>query len=127
LPSHIAGLLRFLSKGYEKANEDLALTYFRKLYPDFTRQSEATGADGYVPGRFVLELKGKTGDWLVGLFQGVAYKRDLDFSTVVVAAKDLLAVWRLSDIPDSIRADILSASGAASSIAQRVARQYADH
>jgi len=96
LPSHVEGLLQFLSTPNEKSNEDLALGYFRRLFPDtFVRQAGATGADGYVPGHFVLELKGRTGDWFAGLCQGIAYKRELDFSTIAVAAKDFLAVWRL--------------------------------
>lgn len=46
-PSHIEGLLKYVSRPEEKANEDLALAYFRKLYPDtFTRQSEAKRSDG---------------------------------------------------------------------------------
>jgi len=117
LPASVNGLLRFLSKPTEKANEDLAIGYFRTLFPEtFIRQSEAKGADGYVPGRFVLELKGKTNDWLAGLCQGIAYKRDLDFSTVIVAAKDFLAIWRLEHIPESMRVEILSSTGAASTI-----------
>jgi hypothetical protein len=68
LPPHIAGMLAYLSRPNEKANEDLALSYFRKTSGDaFTRQKEANKADGYVLGSFVLELKGKTNDWLDGL------------------------------------------------------------
>lgn len=102
LPDHIRGLLQFLSDPEEKANEDLALAYFRKLYPGFTRQSEAMGADGYVPGHFILEIKGKAISWLSGLCQAVAYNRDLDFSLIVVAAKEFLTVWRIADIPAPI-------------------------
>src|SRR5260221_8758650 len=113
LPAHVEGLMRFLSQPHEKSNEDLAVAYFRKLYPDtFVRQAGATGADGYVPGYFVVELKGRTGDWYAGLWQGIAYKRELDFSTVVVAAKDFLSVWRFDDVPDKFRAEGLSAQGA---------------
>jgi hypothetical protein len=83
IPSHVAGLLAYLSRPEEKANEDQALTYFRKLFGDsFTRQQEAKRADGYVPGHFVLELKGDTKDWLSGLFQGLAYRR-----TELISAK----------------------------------------
>ncbi|MFZ0770647.1 MAG: hypothetical protein WAN08_04435, partial [Candidatus Sulfotelmatobacter sp.] len=58
MPEHVAGLLAYLSQPDEKANEDRALTYFRKVYGDaFTRQEEAERADGYVPGSFVLELR----------------------------------------------------------------------
>jgi len=75
LPEYINGLLKYLAKPDEKANEDLALAYFRKLYgDDFHRQHDAHGADGYVAGSFLLELKGKTNDWLSGLFQALAYQ-----------------------------------------------------
>jgi hypothetical protein len=92
-------MLAYLCQPNEKANEDLALAYFRKTFGEvFTRQKEASKSDGYVAGLFVLELKGKTNDWLDGLFQGLAYQnRGLDFAQVVVAAKNFLAVWRVED------------------------------
>jgi hypothetical protein len=126
LPSHVEGLLAFLSNPDEKANEDLALGYFRKIFgADFTRQKDAKRADGYVPGHFVLELKGKTSDWLGGLFQALAYGRDLSFSQIVVAAKNFIAVWRVDELPDDIRDEILLAKGSASSLGNSFARKYA--
>jgi hypothetical protein len=72
VPAHISGLLAYLRQPNEKANEDLALAYFRKIYgPQFTRQTEAKRADGYVAGSLVLEPKGETNKWLSGLFQGL--------------------------------------------------------
>lgn len=125
LPAHVDGLLCFLSRPSEKSNEDLAVQYFRHLYPDsFRRQTDACGADGYVPGSLVLELKTRTADWLAGLCQGVAYNRDLDFSVVVVAAKDFLAVWRVEDLPERMRSAILAADGAASAVGQKFSRLY---
>jgi hypothetical protein len=104
LPSHLNGMLAYLCQPNEKANEDLALAYFRKTFGEvFTRQKEASKSDGYVAGLFVLELKGKTNDWLDGLFQGLAYQnRGLDFAQVVVAAKNFLAVWRVEDKPKEV-------------------------
>lgn len=56
--------------------------YFRKVWGDaFKAESDAANADGYVAGHFVLELKGVENDWLAGLFQGIAYQRELDFLT----------------------------------------------
>lgn len=73
LPSYVEGLISYLSRPEERANKDLAICYFRHLYGDaFTRQEEAGRVDGYLPGSFVLELKGRTNDWLSGLFQGLA-------------------------------------------------------
>ena len=80
-------LIEYLSQSQERANEDKILQYFRDIYKkNFSRQKEAKGADGYVPGHFVLELKGKKADWLSGFFQGLSYKKDLNFSLVVVAS-----------------------------------------
>jgi hypothetical protein len=127
VPAHIEGLLRFLSRPEERANEDLALGYFRHVYGDvFTRQQEAMNADGYVPGSFVLELKGTTTSWLTGLLQGLAYKnKGLDFSQIVVAAKNFLAVWRVADLPEDVRDEVSAAKGAPNRIGSLFAKKYA--
>ncbi|MFP5492027.1 MAG: hypothetical protein ACLGG0_11035 [Bacteriovoracia bacterium] len=124
IPNHIDGLLKYLSQPEEKANEDLIIKYFREVYPEFSRQKEAKRADGYVPGQFVLELKGKQNDWYAGLFQGVAYQRELDFSLVIVAAKHFLAVWKVSDLPASIREEILLSKDAPNEIGKKFATKY---
>jgi len=127
VPAHIEGLLRFLSRPEERANEDLALAYFRHVYGDvFTRQHEAMNADGYVPGSFVLELKGTTTSWLTGLLQGLAYKnKGLDFSQIIVGAKNFLAVWRVADLSEDIRDEVLAAKGAPNRIGSLFAKKYA--
>ncbi len=123
IPAHVEGLLQYLSRPHETANEDRAITYFRTVYGDaFTKDTGRS--DGYVAGLFVLELKGKTNAWLTGLFQGLAYKRELDFSQVIVAAKDFLGVWRVSDLPEDIRHDVLSSTAAASSLGTKFATRY---
>ncbi|HCD9515756.1 TPA: hypothetical protein NGI80_000205 [Legionella pneumophila] len=124
LAPHIEGLLQYLSQPHEKANEDLALSYFRKVFPDFTRQSDASRSDGYVKGHFVLELKGNSKDWYSGLFQGLAYKRELDFSVIVVATKGFLGLWKTNDLPDEIIESCMTASGAASTIGKKIASDY---
>lgn len=126
VPAHIEGLLRYLSRPEERANEDLALAYFRHVYRDvFTRQEEAKKADGYVAGSFVLELKGQSNSWLTGLLQGLAYKnKGLDFSQIIVGAKNFLAVWRVADLPEDIRDEISAAKGAPSRIGSLFAKKY---
>jgi len=128
IKTHVQGLLTYLSNPDERANEDLALLYFRTLFGEaFLRQKDAKKADGYVPGAFVLELKGKTNDWLAGLFQGLAYQNHgLDFAQVVVAAKGFLAVWQVRDIPEEIRSQIAAAAGAPNAIGREFARTYAN-
>jgi hypothetical protein len=126
LPPHISGLLAYVSQPSEKANEDLALAYFRKTFGEaFTRQKEAKQADGYVAGSFVLELKGQSKDWLSGLFQGLAYKNlNLDFAQIVVGAKNFLAVWQVSSIPESIRLEISAERGAPNTLGRKFAQRY---
>lgn len=125
IPDHIDGLIKYIAQTEEKANEDLILKYFRKIYGNkFTRQKEAKNSDGYVSGHFVLELKGISKDWLSGLFQGVAYQRELDFSLVVVAAKHFLAVWKVEDIDELIREEILISKAAPNAIGKIIAKKY---
>lgn len=125
LPDHIDGLIQYLASISEKANEDLILKYFRKTFgSNFTRQEEADRSDGYVPGHFVLELKGQTNDWLSGLFQGIAYKKSLDFGIVIVAAKNFLAVWSLDDLGEDLITEILKEKGAPSAVGKRLGSKY---
>lgn len=125
LPDHINGLIRYLSSPDEKANEDLLLKYFRKTFGDeFTRQEEADRSDGYLPGHFVLELKGKTNDWLSGLFQGMAYRKNLDFGVVIVAAKNFLAIWSIEDLGEDLLSEVMAEKGAPSAIGKRLSQKY---
>jgi len=58
-------------------------------------------------------LKGRSGDWLNGLFQGLAYKnKGLDFSQIVVAANTFLAVWRVDQFDESLREEVAATKGA---------------
>lgn len=120
-------MLAYLSQPAEKANEDLALAYFRKVFGDaFTRQKEAGQADGYVAGSFVLELKGRENAWLSGLFQALSYQnRGLHFSQVVIAAKSFLAIWRVQDIPERLREELATESGAPNLLGRKYAKKYA--
>jgi len=128
LPSHVEGLRSFLLQDSEK-NEDLALTYFRNIFgKDFRRQSDegTCGADGYVPGHFVLELKGSTNDWYSALFQGIAYRnKGLSFSLVVVAANKFIAIWKVEDLPSEILEEISKDKSAPSKIGKKIASKFA--
>ena len=118
-------LIEYISQSQEKANEDKILQYFRSLYPNFTRQEDAKRADGYVPGHFVLELKGKKSDWLSGFFQGLSYKKNLDFSLVVVASEGFLAIWDIKKI-DWIIPEVLelSESKAPNIVGKELSKKY---
>lgn len=118
------GLHSYLVDGHEKANEDLVLSYFRKKFPDFTRQQDAQKADGYVPGHFVIEIKGDPKDWLSGFFQGFAYGRTLNFSCIIVISKGVLGLWNKDDFMDLYWDDILKSSMNASALGKELAQKY---
>jgi hypothetical protein len=126
LGGHIGDLLRYLQQRNERANEDLALRYFRHVFGDeFRRQSEAGGSDGYLPGRFVLELKGQASDWLAGLLQALLYEREgLTFRQVVVGAKEFLAVWQTDAIPSDIKSALADSNGPPNKVGRDLAALY---
>jgi len=118
-------LIDFVSTPAERANEDLALSYFRSYFKNkFTRQQDAANSDGYVPGNLVLELKGKTNDWLPGFFQGLAYGRELDYVKVVVIAQDFLGLWYLSEIDQKLVDEAQTEKGAPNAVGKRLASRY---
>lgn len=119
------GIKAYLSQERER-NEDLVLMYFRHLYPEsFERQSDAAMADGYVPGHFVLEIKGIRNDWMSGLFQGLSYeKKGLSFNLVVVVAEGFLGVWDKKDIPKDVKSFIDESKGAPSAIGKKAAQLF---
>ena len=124
MPKPLGDLAQFLSAPAEKANEDLIIGFFRDIFGNkFTRQKEAAKSDGYVAGNLVLELKSNSEDWLAGLCQGIAYSKELDFSKVVVAAHEFLAIWFISDIPQEITDEIVNASGAPNTIGKQMAKK----
>jgi hypothetical protein len=86
----------------EDAKRKLVYPLFVKLFGDkFKTESDAQGADGYVEGKLVLELKTKSFDWLAGFYQALHYaKKGLSFPTVVVISEKFLAVWKLKNIPE---------------------------
>lgn len=119
-------LRQFLLQPSER-NEDQALSYFRQLYPDtFRRQSDAKGADGYVPGHFVLEVKGDTDDWHSALWQALCYaSKGLSFTLVVVACKHFLAIWRVEDLPaDAVEEAMENTREAPNKAGKRLAQRY---
>lgn len=127
IPAHVQGLLAYLSHPEERANEDLALNYFRVVFGDgFTRQHDAKRSDGYVPGHFVLELKGATKNWFSGFFQALAYRNlELDFGQVVVAAKNFLAVWRVDQLPTYVLESVRNCKGAPHTAGRLLGVRYA--
>lgn len=125
IPGHIHGFLNYISKSSEKASDDLIIQYFRKLFgSNFKRESEAANSDGYVQGKLVLELKGENRKWFEGFFQGLAYSKELEFSIIVVAANNFVGVWKVKDIPQEIRNEILESTNAPAKIGVIFASKY---
>jgi hypothetical protein len=88
--------------GTENAKDYLAFPLFQKLFgAKFKKQSDASGADIYIEGKLLVELKSDSDDYLQGFYQGLHYaKLGLTFSAVCVIAEKFLAVWKVNSIPD---------------------------
>jgi hypothetical protein len=75
---------------------------------DFIKESEASGADVYIKGKLIVELKTKYDDWCAGFFQACHYqKKGLTFSAICVISYHFIGLWKLKDLPKSIH-DIIS-------------------
>lgn len=66
----IASLKKFITaSSSENAGDDFALAYFRSIAKnagkDLKKQSEAAGADGYIEGLLLIELKSNAEQWII--------------------------------------------------------------
>jgi hypothetical protein len=91
-----------LDPGSEKAKDYLAFPLFQKLFGSkFKKESDAEGADTYIGGKLLVELKSDSDDWRKGFYQALHYaKKGLTFSAVCVVAQKFVAVWKVNSIPD---------------------------
>ncbi|MBW8050573.1 MAG: hypothetical protein FVQ77_09585 [Cytophagales bacterium] len=99
----LEGIKQYLqSDKNEDAKRDLIFPLFRKLFGDkFHKESDAEGADTYIEGQLLIELKSHQHQWLDGFYQGLHYlKKGLSFRTLCVMTKDFLAFWKVNDIPE---------------------------
>jgi len=85
----------------EDANRPLAYSFFRGLFgKKFKVESDASGADGYVEGRLLVELKTESKDWLKGFYQGLHYQKlGLSFPNICVLANRFVGLWKVSGLP----------------------------
>lgn len=93
----------------ENAKDHLVFPFFQKLFRSdkFKRESDASGADMYIEGRLVVELKTKEEDWINGFFQALHYnKKGLSFSAISVISYKFIGLWRLDDLPGEINSII---------------------
>lgn len=86
----------------EDAKRKHAYAYFSKLFgKDFKTESDVSGADGYVAGKVIIELKSKNQDWLKGLYQALHYRKlGLTFPNIVILSYKFIGLWRWNDLPE---------------------------
>ncbi len=100
----VADLLKYIkSENSEKANDHLIFPLFKKVFSKdtFKKESEASGADIYIEGRIIVELKTNHDDWCSGFFQALHYqKKSLNFSSLCVISHNFIGLWKLNQIPD---------------------------
>ncbi len=91
-----------LNPGTESAKDYLVFPFFQKLFgTKFKKQTEAEGADIYIEGKLVVELKSDFDDYLRGFYQALHYaKKGLTFSAICVVAQKFIAVWKINTITD---------------------------
>lgn len=97
------------SEQSENAKDYLIFPLFKKIFEskDFKKQTEASGADLYIEGKLIVELKDKYDDWCSGFFQAAHYqKKGLTFSTICVISYHFVALWKLKDLPKEIHSII---------------------
>ncbi len=94
-----------LSKSTSKSIDHFVFPLFQKLFSDkFKKENDAQGADGYVEGKLVIELKSDTDDFLPGYYQALHYeKKGLSFSSLCVIAHKFIGVWKIKDLPKGVR------------------------
>ncbi len=105
-----------LDPGTENAKDHFVFPLFQKLFPGkLKKQSDAEGADIYIEGKLLVELKSDADDFIAGFYQGLHYaKLGLAFSAVCVVAQKFVAIWKINSIPDfakklSAEADVTKA------------------
>ena len=105
MKTELKDLKEFLtSSSSEDAKRHLIYPFFKKLFGNkFKAESDAEGADGYVEGKLLIELKTKNADWLKGLYQGLHYQKlGLSFPNICVVSYNFVGLWNLEKIPQEV-------------------------
>jgi len=91
-----------LNPGTERAKDYLVFPLLKKLFGSkFKKESDAAGADAYVEGKLLVELKSNYEDYLKGFYQALHYaKLGLTFSAICIVARKFIAIWKVNNIPD---------------------------
>lgn len=85
----------------EKSKDYLVYPFIEKVFrKTWQKESQAQGADVYIPGRLIIELKTKTEDCISGLFQALHYgKKGLSFNSLCVISYKFISVWNKAQLP----------------------------
>ena len=98
----------------EDARRPLLYPLFKKLYGDKMKiESAANGADIYIEGKLLVEVKTDSSQWVEGFFQALHYQRrfGMGYDTVMVIAHQFVGIWKLNKLPEY--ATILSRTSSA--------------
>lgn len=105
MKAKLAALKECLLNGNnEDANRPLVYPIFRGFFgKHFLVESAAQGADGYVEGKLLVELKTSNNEWLRGLYQGLHYQKlGLSFPNICVIANRFIGLWKVSALPKTV-------------------------
>ncbi len=105
----LEGIRQYItSNSNEDAKRPLIYPFFKKLFGEkFKTESDAEGADTYIKGELLVELKTKQDQWLQGFYQGLHYsKKGLSFPAVCVLTKDFIGLWKLNDLPAFVKKNV---------------------
>ncbi|MFA5973230.1 MAG: hypothetical protein WC780_12835 [Lentimicrobiaceae bacterium] len=108
----LQGIRKYITSDLnEDAKRPLIYPLFKKLFADkFKIESDAEGADTYIKGELLVELKSKYEQWIEGFYQALHYsKKGLSFTTVCVITKNFIGLWKFNDLPDFVRKHVAAA------------------
>ena len=91
-----------LEEGTESSKDHYVFPFFQKLFGNkFKKQTDAEGADTYIEGKLLVELKTKYEELYSGFFQALHYaKKGLSYSSICVIANKTICIWNVNKIPD---------------------------
>ncbi len=104
LSKELKGIKEYVeSSKSENSTNELIFPFFKKIFSQdkFKREADANGADAFIEGRLLIELKTKYDDWLSGFFQALHYheKFGMNYSSVCVICHNFIGLWHLRNIP----------------------------
>ncbi|MCW7494729.1 hypothetical protein ND861_18870 [Leptospira sp. 2 VSF19] len=90
------------SESTERSKDHLIFPLFKNLFSSnkFKKEADANGADIYIEGRLLVELKTHEKDWLSAYYQSMHYKRrGLTYSTICIISHNFIGLWKLNQVP----------------------------